>query len=516
VRKKTISNFDRIDMAASDLHIPIAFSRKVSNDQLLQYAILCLSTPNDGKPSRIAPIREMTEAMIQAGQGLFVGQVARYARYGIHNREMGLQLTAEIGLHWNLLRSGDLPLTEFFSDMIGEPSDMVAIVHVMMRDRPKKHLPAPIRRGFRAAFDRFTDQELRSVFPKAGAAGWTIREIAQYCGPTPNEGNAETLNVWLAGQDVPIENYYLRAMTAETREEERFLWTKALELRQIDQIDLLTLLPGIAVRIQPDLDPLVSLVTDPTRIRAASVFDYLSAELSCPLEEGELLAALADGADESLRRESPLPGNVLVAIDRYVAEDAPLSEDKDEIWMYACNLVASLAVLNRATVMTYDHESAETIFHVVGGPKGEVQIMPANGGDVVPYNLVSFVDVLAATIESADLPGSPSLVFNEAQTAPPFDQIIFVTGRKIFEGDEGEILQHAFRGYCAARTRPQRVFNISVVDESHASLHGQGIVSLANVTPSIFELLWLLACKSQTSFIQLIQSYRVTNGRTTK
>jgi hypothetical protein len=245
----------------------------------------------------------------------FAAKAAIYARNEYGMRSVSHVVAAEIAHEV----SGEEWAKFFFSKVIYRVDDMMEIIAYYL-NKYGKPLPKNMRKGFRHAFNKFDNYQLRKY--KKKNAEVSLIDVINLVHPKPTDKNEEALENLVKGTSKGAVTWETKMTQTDGDEEQKEqVWTELLENNRLGYFATLRNLRNIAQQAPEALDMALNVITDKERIEKTLVmpFRYTTAigaidELNSSVKS-KIITALSEAMDKSLANVPELDGKTVILLD---------------------------------------------------------------------------------------------------------------------------------------------------------------------------------------------------------
>lgn len=237
------------------------------------------------------------EDLISKIDSKFAAQLAIYSRDKFHMRSMS-HVVASILADKNLTSNKDWA-TNFYNKIIMRPDDMSEIMALYWKDN-KRPLPNALKRGFKNAFDKFDDYQIKKY--KMNKRTIKLVDIINLVRPKPLDKNRAAINALITGESAIAETWESKLSEAgqgnKTKAEKdtakKEAWIDLIKSGKIGYFALLRNLRNILKDAPEVIDKAYELLTNEKMIRKSKVlpFRYISAYKALQEYTGENLNKL--------------------------------------------------------------------------------------------------------------------------------------------------------------------------------------------------------------------------------
>jgi len=298
----------------------LAGGEAFSESAKLELASLMLTSTLQGQYYRAADLtaKRLKELIAQVDDSKFVAKAAIYARTQAGMRSVTHLAAGELahavkGQSWT---------ASFYDKVVHRPDDALEILayYLAVYGRP---IPNSLKKGLGAALSRFDEYQL-AKYRKSGAE-ISLVDVVNLVHPKHTEPLRKLVNGTLAPAETWETKLTQAGAAAESEDElaelKKEAWEKLIKNRKLGYFALLRNLRNI-LKLAPELaDDVIALLSDELLIQKSLVLPFRFMTALDALQEtnlprvGDVLAALSDAVDKSLRNVPKFDGRTLIALD---------------------------------------------------------------------------------------------------------------------------------------------------------------------------------------------------------
>lgn len=431
-----------------------------------------------------AAARERLENLVGGQKDLrFAAQAIVYAR-----REFGMRSVSHYGAATLApLISGQPWAKDFYEAMVQRPDDMLETASIIFARGGK--LPASMKKGFAAAFDRFNAYHLAKY--RGEGKGLKMVDMVNYVHPKPTEANREALEALMAGT---LKNTYtweaqLSAAGGDDGKKKE-VWAELIGSGKIGQFALLRNLRNIVMQSPEAIRPAVALLTDRTRIKRSLIlpFRYITAfrelEKIGPVVSSEAvrhaMLGVASALDISCDNVPKFEGSTLVVLDVSSSMTSAMHTKFD-----ATKTPAAIGALFSAVMM----KAWNCDFMTFDGTARYVQYNPADSA-------VGIITRLHFTGGSTNFHS----VFQTANKA--YDRIILLSDMQGWVGNNAPV--ESFRAYKKKYNCEPVVYSFDLQNYGTMQFPESKVFCLAGFSDKIFDIMGMLEGGGVASLVKTV------------
>ena len=266
----------------------------------------------------------------------FAAKAAIYARNEFGMRSISHVVAGELAKESAI--KGEVWTKSFFEQVVLRVDDMLEIVSYIWKDG-KKPLPNSLKKGFRAAFNRFDGYQLSKY--QANGSSFKLVDLVNLVHPVPTPRNAQALDALINGKlknlttsQTALTNIGQSGGTdAQKADLRKGYWTSVLAERRLGYTDLVRSLTKIAKDAPEAVDAAVEQLTDRKLVANSLIMPYqlyiamkmVEKELGATSEARKLIKGLSTAVEISCDNVPSFGGKTLVVVDRSGSMSSPLS-----------------------------------------------------------------------------------------------------------------------------------------------------------------------------------------------
>jgi 60 kDa SS-A/Ro ribonucleoprotein len=272
----------------------------------------------------------------------FIAKAAIYARNEFGMRSITHVVAGELAKSAAI--KGEVWTKNFYDQVVRRLDDMLEIVSYAWKDG-KKPLPNSLKKGFRAAFNRFDGYQLSKY--QANQAGFKLVDLVNLIHPIPTERNKDALAALMGGKlkNLTTSQTALTDIGQKTSDEgeraalRKGYWTDVLTNRKLGYTDLVRSLTKIAKDAPEAVDLAVATLIDRKLVERSLIMPYqlyiamkmVEKDIGSTTEGRKLVKGLSQAVDISCDNVPTFGGKTLVVVDRSASMNSPLSNGKTDI-----------------------------------------------------------------------------------------------------------------------------------------------------------------------------------------
>lgn len=271
-----------------------------------------------------------------------VAALAVEARSQFHLRHAPLHLLCSLARH----HKASADAVERTIQRVDEIAELVA----MWWKDGKRPLPAQMKKGLAAAFNKFSEYQFRKYAGRDGVV--KLRDVMFLVHPTPSDPEQAAVFKGIADKTLKPADTWEVALSAGADKKATFE-----RLIAEGQLGYLALLRNLRGMLDAGVD--TAVVRDAIRTRAGAhrvlPFRYVAAARACPVLEPDIDAALGAAIGEL----PTLPGRTLVLVDVSGSMDNPLSARSDLRRLDAAAALGSIVNAEELRVFSFSDRLVE-------------------------------------------------------------------------------------------------------------------------------------------------------------
>lgn len=413
----------------------------------------------------------------------FAAKASIYARNEYGMRSVSHVVAAEIAHKI----SGEEWAKFFFSKVVYRVDDMMEIIAYYL-NKYGKPLPKNMRKGFRYAFNKFDNYQLRKY--KKKNAKVSLIDVVNLVHPKPIDQNEEALENLVKGTAKGAATWETKMTQTDGNEEQKEkVWDELLKNNRLGYFATLRNLRNIAQQAPKSLDMALNVITDKERIEKTLVmpFRYTTAmdaidEMNSSIKS-KIKTALSEAIDKSVSNVPNLEGKTAVLLDDSGSMQGSFGKrTSNVIPIEIGSLFASVLIKsNNADLVMFSSEAR----HVA-----------VNKNDTV----LTTRDQLLQNIEAAGTNFGNAINVLDKE----YDRIIILSDMQAWERTShkriffrGESVIDAYKDYCNNYSASPKLYSWDLQGYGDMQFPEKDVFCLAGWSDKVFDIMQML--ESQTS-----------------
>ncbi len=279
--------------------------------------------------------KRVAELVSKVADKKFIAKAAIYARNEFGMRSISHVVAGELAKSAAI--KGESWTKSFYDQVVRRLDDMLEIVSYVWKEG-KKPLPNSLKKGFRAAFNRFDGYQLSKY--QANQAGFKLVDLVNLVHPIPTDRNKEAFAALMNGKlknlttsQTALTDIGQKATSDTDKNQLRAdFWLNSVTNRTIGYIDLVRSLTKIVTDAPAAIDATCDMLTDKGLIKNSKImpFQLLTAikmvqANAAGKDTRNIVRALNDALNLSCDNIPLFDGNTVVVVDISGSMNTPVS-----------------------------------------------------------------------------------------------------------------------------------------------------------------------------------------------
>lgn len=331
----------------------------------------------------------------------FIAKAAIFARNEFGMRSISHVVAGELAKEAAI--KGESWTKNFYDQVVRRVDDMLEIISYTWKNG-KTPLPNALKKGFRAAFNRFDGYQLSKYQANQGA--FKLVDLVNMIHPIPTIRNKEALDALMNGKlkNLTTSQTALTDIGQKTSDEteraalRKDYWTDVLKNRKLGYTDLIRSLTKIATDAPEAVDLAVENLTNEVAVKKSLVMPYqlyiamkmVEKEVGSTTEGRKLVKGLTKAVDISCDNVPTFGGKTIVIVDRSGSMDSPLSNGNASVLNMAevgTLMALFLARKNDTDFMIFGNEAKYVPYNPQDSILTSVKTLMGYNRGVGPYNV---------------------------------------------------------------------------------------------------------------------------------
>lgn len=424
-----------------------------------------------GSTETINRLVQLIDDLCKQGKEQFVAKAAIYARNEFGMRSISHVAAATLAAHIRGYSWGK----NFYEQIVRRPDDMTEIRALLGRQ-----LPNAVRKGFKAAFNKFDTYQLAKY--QAKSKNVSLADVVNAVHPIPTVYNAAGLEGIAKDTLRSTETWETKLVqagqTGETEEEVKNLkaeaWRDLINNRKLGYFALLRNLRNIVEQAPDMIDAACKMLRDEELIKGSLVMPFRFFTTYRELRDAppKVLEAISDALELSVQNVPELD-NTLVVVDVSGSMNMPMSKYSNAMyWQIGMVMAAILAKRSGADFMCFATKAEYDNFN----PKSDVLDIVKN------YRLgkLGYGTDFHAIFNTANKPYDRIIIFSDMQS-----WIGYKSGDK------------SLNRYATNYNCMPHVYTVDLSGYGTAQFPENRIYQLAGFSDKIFDIITLLESDKQ-------------------